>query len=1015
MAKKGGQAGRPKRTARAEPAARRVDRGGAAETTIETDAASQRDARPQGRDFPIVGIGASAGGLAAFEAFFSHVPVDPDQGIAYVIVQHLDPDHKSILTELIRRYTRMNVFEVTDGMALQPNCTYIIPPNKDLALLNGSLHLLDPVMPRGRRLPIDFFFRSLAQDRGEQAVCIVLSGNGTDGTLGLRAVKETGGMAMVQDPATAEYDGMPRSALSTGLADYVLAPEVMPGQLLAFKKHSLNRRPAEPAASMAGDASDGVQKIMVLLRAHTKHEFSQYKQNTVRRRVERRIAVNQVESIEKYAQMLGRDPRELEILFRELLIGVTGFFRDPEAFDALRERVLPQLLDNRPAGSTFRVWAAGCSTGEEAYSLAILLHEESERLRKDFSVQIYATDIDSFAVEKARVGLYPASIAADVSAERLSHFFVPEQEDFYRIRKSIRDVVIFAEQNMIKDPPFSRLDLISCRNVLIYMEPVLQKKVLSTFHYALNPGGFLLLGASESIGESTALFTTSDRKWRIYRRKDVGGTGRMPAELSPPLLATTGASGRVEAKGRPPGIREVSERALLRDYAPTSVTVNDRGDILYIHGRTGKYLEIPPGEASVNLVRSAREGLKLHLSSALRKAATQRAVVRHDGLTVKTNGDTEKVNLVVRPAEGAGEPSGLLLVVFEEPAKEGALPPAPPASLPAGEPGAESPEHRQIEILERELALKEETLQRTVEELETSNEELKSTNEELQSTNEELQSANEELETSKEELQSVNEELITVNTELQQKLESLSRANNDMNNLLAGTGIGTVFVDQKLRIRRFTPAATKIINLIKSDIGRPLSDIALNIPGSERLQADVKGVLDTLVQREAEVQTRDGQWYLLRILPYRTTENVIEGAVITFVEITELKRLHETLNQSDKWLRMALGVSGIRGWTYDLSSGRVSHPLPGGTGGQDYLSLEDFSSVIHPEDRVRVLSAMENAIATGAELRTEFRVVERGKDRWLLSRGTVSRDAEGRPTALIGIDVDITETRSAGK
>jgi two-component system, chemotaxis family, CheB/CheR fusion protein len=956
------------------------------------------------RDFPIVGIGASAGGLAAFEAFFSHMPAETDSGFAFVIVQHLDPDHKSVLTDLVQRYTRMEVFEVTDGIKVLPNRTYIIPPNKDLALLDGRLQLLEPAVPRGRRLPIDFFFRSLAQDRGEQAVCLVMSGNGTDGTLGLRAVKESGGMAMVQDPETAEYDGMPRSAISTGLADYVVAPASMPEQLMAYTRHSFLQKPEGAPAS--ADAGAWMQKIIVLLRAQTKHDFSHYKQSTVRRRVERRMAVTQVEGLEKYVRLLQKDTREVEILFREFLIGVTGFFRDPGAFELLRERVLPQILDGLQPGAPVRAWVPGCSTGEEAYSLAILLQEEEERLHRDFAIQIFATDIDPFAVDKARAGLYPASIAADVSPERLAHYFVPEQDDFFRIRKSTRDLVIFAEQDIIKDPPFSKIDLISCRNLLIYMEPVLQKKILSLFHYALSPGGFLLLGTSESVGDHASLFTVIDRKWKVFKRRGDTPQRALPLEVSVPEVEAHGPETGAGTRTRAPSVRELTEHALLRDYAPTCVAVNAKGDIQYVHGRTGAYLEIPPGEPSANIVRAAREGLKLVLSSALRTVASRREPVRHDGITVKTDTGTRTVSMLVRPADALPGGPGLTLVIFEEQAGDA----APADSAVKEEPGADSGTER-VAHLERELRLKEEALQAAVEELETSNEELKSTNEELQSTNEELQSTNEELETSKEELQSVNEELITVNTELQQKIDGLSRANNDMSNLLAGTGIGTLYVDSRMRIQRFTPAVTKIVNLIQTDVGRPVSDIASNLSIYDRLTEDVQAVLDTLIPREAEVQTREGRWYLMRILPYRTLDNVIEGTVLTFVDVTEQKRLQESLRRSEQWMRMALGASGIRGWSFDLDTGRVSYPEPGSPGAQGLPSLDRLSAVIHPGDRERVRAAMEDAVARGAEFRAEFRVVGPDGERRLLSRGTVSRDAHGRPNGIVGIDVDITESR----
>jgi two-component system CheB/CheR fusion protein len=851
----------------------------------------------RGTAFPIIGIGASAGGLAAFEALFAHMPPDSETGIAFVIVQHLDPDHKSILSELVRRYTKMRVFDVTDGMVVEPNCAYIIRPNKDLSLSQGKLQLIEPSARRGLRLPIDYFFRSLAVEQGEHAIGIILSGNGTDGTLGLRAIKEAGGMAVVQDPQSAEYDGMPRSAIGSGLADYVLPPEEMPAQLIAYVKRTSKIKPSGSAAPALIDVSDWLVKIMGILRSHNGHDLSHYKQNTIRRRVERRMVVNQIEALESYVRMLRQNPLEVDTLFRELLIGVTSFFRDPTAFEALRDLALPALMSERPPGLPIRIWVPGCSTGEEAYTLAMLIHEAAEKLGREFVVQIFATDIDHESIEKARSGNYPANIAADVSPERLTRFFTEEQKDFYRIKKTIRDQLIFAEQDVIKDPPFSKLDLISCRNMLIYMEPVLQKRLIPLFHYALSAGGFLLLGNSESVGEFTNLFTAMERKWKLYRRKDLtlGTIGTLTVPALPVRGEHVAAGGAGEAKERKaPALREVTERMLLRNYAPACVAVNEHGEILYVHGRSGKFLELPAGDASLNMLKAARDGLKIELANGLRKVLAQRQPVRYEGLEVRTNGGFSTVTVTLELAEGPAGASNVVLVTFHEtPSKAQEVLPqalsetAPESSAPPDE------KDRHITALERELRIKTETVQTTVEELETSNEELKSTNEELQSTNEELQSTNEELETSKEELQSVNEELVTVNTELQQKMDGLSRANNDMNNLLAGTGIGMLFVDHQLHIQRFTPATTQIIKLIQTDVGRPVSDLVSNLANYDRLGQDVKTVLDSLISREAEVQTRDGDWYLMRILPYRTIENVIEGAVLTFVDIRGQKRAEE--------------------------------------------------------------------------------------------------------------------------
>jgi two-component system CheB/CheR fusion protein len=866
--------------------------------------------------FPIVGIGASAGGLAAFEAFFASMPPDTESGMAFVLVQHLDPSHKSILTELVRRYTKMQVFEVTDGLAVEPNCTYIIPPNRDMALLRGHLHLMEPAMPRGLRLPIDFFFRSLAQDRGERAICIVLSGTGTDGTLGLRAVKETGGMAMAQAPTTAGYDGMPNSAIGTGLADYILPPGEMPAQLIAYAQLAYSHKSRRTAELPVGETS-GIQHVLVLLRSHSGHDFSFYKQNTIMRRVKRRMAVNQIERVEKYVQYLRQNNCELDMLFHELLIGVTSFFRDPDAFAALEEKVIPSLFTEKDGERMVRVWAPGCSTGEEAYSIAILLQEYVEKIGQPYNFQIFATDIDRESIEKARGGVYPASIALDVSPERLNRFF-NAQEDSLRIKKSIRDMVIFAEQDVVKDPPFSKIDLVICRNLLIYFDVELQKKVLPLFHYALRQGGFLFLGTSESTGEFTSLFEPVDRKWKLYKRKGSLAQASM-AEFHIPQPAVESAAHHIfqERKEKKPNVRDLTEKLLLQDYAPASVLVNEKGEILYVYGHTGKFLELPPGEITNNILRSARQGLRLELTAALHKVAANGQPVRYDGLRVKINGESQLVNLVVRQTDYPYQEGDLILIIFEEVASQ------PSVRLPEEKNSLDAMEavrDMQIAGLERELRSKEEYLQTTIEELETANEELKSTNEELQSTNEELQSTNEEMETSKEELQSINEELVTVNNELQQKIDSLSHANNDMNNLLAGTGIGTVFVDSQLNVQRFTPPITQILNLIPSDVGRPLSHLMPNLVNYNNLEGDTRAVLDDLAPRELEVQAKGGQWYLMRILPYRTLENAVEGAVITFVDISVLKQLRTTLQDNE--LRFRSLEESASGMTWAIDAGQ---------------------------------------------------------------------------------------------
>ncbi|MEY3447346.1 MAG: hypothetical protein RIR45_2101 [Pseudomonadota bacterium] len=907
--------------------------------------------------FPVVGIGASAGGLAAFEAFFGGMPIDKNPGMAFVLVQHLAPDYKSMLPELIRRYSQMPVYQVEDGMRVQVNCIYILPPNQDMAYMGGTLQLLSPTEPRGQRLPIDYFLRSLASDQRERAIGIILSGTGSDGSIGVRAIKDAGGMVMVQNPESTEFDGMPSSAIATGVVDYELPPAEMPARLMVYAANVYGRLLAS-VSEPAPLNENAMKKVFVLLRAQTGHDFSGYKPSTIHRRIERRMAVHQIENLEAYVRYLQQTPPEVETLFRELLIGVTNFFRDPEVFQTLEDQVIPKLFAGKSnSNGVVRVWVTGCSTGEEAYSIAILLQERMEALRQSYTVQVFATDIDARAIAIARLGVYPEGIAADVSTERLARFFTPEiGGGGYRIHKGIRDMLVFSEQDLIRDPPFSRLDLICCRNLLIYLGAELQQRLMPLFHYALNPAGVLFLGSSEGVGEFAEMFTALDRKAKLFqRREDFHGLQRaaLSRTLSHRPLVTAldatlpRANGKTAFPAKLP-LRELTERALLEQVVPASVLVNAQGDILYLHGRTGMYLEPSPGEAGVNnVLKMAREGLRQDLSVALHKCTMNLGAVRIRNLRVKTNGHFTLVNLSVRPVNtgmpesGNGAkaaigveaaPSSLYLVVLEEAPDQ-----TPELTLQtslqlaneaegsdANANALQAQAQTRIAALMEELRSKDEYLKNTHEQLESSNEELKSSNEEMQSVNEELQSTNEELETSKEELQSLNEELATVNSELHTKVTDLSRLNNDMNNLLAGTGIATVFVDLQLRILRFTPTATQIINLIQSDIGRPVGHIVSNLVGYDSLVSDAQVVLDTLTPQDTHVRTKGGAWFAMRIRPYRTLDNVIEGVVITFSDITEMKRIEDVLEGANKLARLAVVVR-------DASDAMTVHDLEGAT------------------------------------------------------------------------------------
>jgi two-component system CheB/CheR fusion protein len=871
--------------------------------------------------FPIVGIGASAGGLAAFEAFFSGMPAETEPNMAFVLVQHLDPDHKSILTEIIRQYTRMNVFEVEDGMIVKPNCTYIIPPGHNMAILNGTLQLLEPSSPRGQRLPINFFFHSLAVDQQKNAISIVLSGTGSDGTEGIKSIKSVGGMVLAQTPDSAEFNGMPKSAIATGLVDYELPPAKMPARLMAYVNHLPETMPDISFANVP-DLENQLNKIYILLRAQTGHDFSCYKINTVHRRIERRMMVHQITELENYVKYLSKAPNEVDALFHDLLIGVTSFFRDSEAFKIIEEQVVANIFAGKRASETIRIWIPACSTGEEAYSIAILLAERQQAMKQIYKVQVFATDIDSNAIAIARAGIYPASITSNVSPERIARFFTIEPSgDTYRIHKGIRDMLVFSEQDVIKDPPFSKMDLISCRNMMIYMTGDLQEKLIPLFYYALKPNGFLFLGTSESIGNCTDLFVTLNRKSKIYKRRDdIHGTQRITTSNFLPAMTAVNASLPIDLAKMPTvhkiSMRELTEHSILKQIIQTAVLVNGKGDILYLHGHTGMYLELAPGDPGINnILKMAREGLKSELTTILHKVVNSRATLHSSGIRVKTNGHYTMVDMVVSPAVAkydltSNEP--LYLVVLNE----AAIQPA----MTSNELKQQIVDYEKIQqtdpdiamhILElkKELLAKEEYLQVCNEELETSNEELKSSNEEMQSVNEELQSTNEELETSKEELQSINEELATVNSELQIKVGDLSQVNNDMNNLLSGTGIATVFVDNNMRLMRYTPHITNIINLIIGDLGRPVGHVVSNLVGYNNLVTDIQAVLDTLIPKEIEVNTQDGKWYIMRIKPYRTIENVIEGTVITFVDITDLKNTRDSLRKANEIARLAIVVS----------------------------------------------------------------------------------------------------------
>ncbi len=846
-------------------------------------------AEQAGRPPSIVGIGASAGGLEAFTQMLSALPVDT--GMAFVLVQHLAPKHASLLSEILSRTTAMPVMEVHDEPQVKPNCVYVIPPDRNMIVSRGILQLLPREEARGQHRPIDFFFRSLAEDQGDRAVGVILSGTATDGTLGLAEIKAEGGITFAQDD-TAQQNSMPHSAIASGCVDFVLPPAEIAREIGRIARHP-HAVQAAPARLKARAGEPGAGKVLETVRRVTGVDFSQYKASSVHRRITRRMVLHRIEGMEDYAGFLRKNPGEVEALYQDILIHVTRFFRDPETFDALKATVLPKLFKNRRPNEPLRVWVLGCSTGEEAYSIAITFAELAEAKGSRSPVQVFATDLNGTVIEKARAGVYPKSIEHDLSPERLRRFFV-KVDGSYRVSKTIRDLCVFARHNVLADPPFSQIDLISCRNLLIYLEPALQQRVVPLLHYALKPAGFLLLGSSETIGSYRDLFEEADARHKCYTKKpssrrapfgpaagsrhDRGGSGHGPGRLPPARTATD--------------VQE-ADRILLARYVPPGVVVNSDLEILQFRGDTGPYLTPAPGKASLNLLRMARVGLAVRLRAAIGKARKTEAPVREEGLQVPSEGGLRKVHLEVVPLQGSS--AGGFLVLFEEPVP----PPSRPrgkrnrtAGTRAGAAAEGETAERENARLAQELAATREYLQSVIEQQEAVNEELQSANEEAQSANEELQSINEELETSKEEIQSSNEELVTVNDELQNRNAELHLLNNDLFNLLSSVEMAIVILGQNLRVRRFTPMAEKLFNLVPTDVGRPISDFKLNlsVPDLEPLLAEV---IETATAREREVQDRQGLWYLLRIRPYKTLENKIDGAVIVLVDVDTLHRARE--------------------------------------------------------------------------------------------------------------------------
>jgi len=863
------------------------------------------------KQFPIVGIGSSAGGLEALGQFFSNL--QDHSGMAFVVIQHLDPNRAGFLTELLQRTTKMKVFQATDQLKVKPNCVYVIPPNKSMALDNGALHLFNPFEPRGLRLPVDIFFRSLASEMQEKSIGIILSGMGHDGSLGAQAIKEKNGIVLVQDPASAKFNSMPLSAANAVIADIVADANELPGKLIAYLKII---PPLYPDPDPAKEHESNLGKIIAILQEQSGHDFSQYKKTTLYRRIERRMGIHQIDKIGNYLGFLRKNPGEVELLFNELLIGVTSFFRDAPVWEMLKESVLPALMDELARGYELRAWLPGCSSGEEAYSLAIIFNESLEKNKnyKNLSLKIFATDLSHDAIEKARLGVFPSTIRNDVSTERLNRFFTVVQES-YKVNPAIREMVVFANHNVISDPPFTRLDLIACRNLLIYLEPGLQKKVVESFAYSLNQGGILVLGTSEILENQNERFEKIDTDLKIFKR----GTnipGAEPVDRPGPFYRdNTVPVDKHIPLHLPKNIQSITDQLLLQRFPPCSILINAAGDIIYKTGSIDKYIEPAAGKANMNLHAMISKGLRDVLPVALRETALTFDPVIKSNVKIETYGITRFVNITFQQIEKPVSIRGMILILFTD----------VPAVL---EHRAIYPKSGNQNLPQKDKDLEIE-LQRTQEDMQIRQEEMQSSQEELLTLNKEFQSVNEELITSKEEMQSLNEELLTVNAELQSKLGDFVLANDDMKNLLNSTGIATLFLDKNLNIRRFTDQVTDIMKLRSKDIGRPFTDLVIDLDYPE-IESHAREVLRTMISVEKTVAGRNKRWYNVSILPYRTLYEHINGLVITFTDITvakdleiKLEALNATLTISETRYRRLFETSKDGMLILDAETGRI--------------------------------------------------------------------------------------------
>ncbi len=988
---------------------------------------SQRHAtQKRANRFPVVGIGASAGGLEAFTAFFDAMPAK--SGLAFVLIQHLPPQRESLLAEILAKHTEMSVKQVDDGMAVEKDAVYVIRPGHTMTISDGHLHLGEPVEKRGHRKPVDDFFRSLAAEQGDRSIIVILSGMGSNGTAGAQAIKASGGICIAQDPDTAQFPSMPRSLIDAGYADHTLHPADIPDLLLKYVHH--------PYMEHADDSGDALRQdrksfneILALLRTRSSYEFGGYKKPTLHRRIQRRMGVNQITQLADYVQFIRKNPEEVVSLANDLLINVTGFFRDPEAWEELRARVIAPLVDERSDHGSIRAWVTACASGEEPYTLAMLIAEEAHRARKTFDVKIFATDAAEKSLAHARAGLYPGGIEGDVSLERLDKFF-DKEDQVYRVKKQIREMVVFAPQNLLSDPPFSRLDIACCRNLLIYLEPDVQRKVVSLLHFSLRQGGCLFLGNSETIGGADEMFEPLNKKWRIYRR--VGTDRRGVVDLPRHVPPRDGETRPADESAHHPSLSQLAQRELMHRYTPPSVVVDRAMKVVYFHGETGPFLLQPSGEPTRDLIELCRDGVRAAVRIACREAITaNRSVTIKDG-RIDTDKGPQRILVTAAPLV-RGWAKEHLVVSFEEmPVAAADLSPADAATVGAGDQtasgGGSSSTNTEVQKqLEEELRNIREELQSTVEEMESSNEELKASNEEVTSINEELQSTNEELETGKEELQSLNEELTTVNSQLQGKIEELEATTNDLTNLLGSTDIAVIFLDSKFRIRRFTPAVKELLELIPSDTGRPLSDLAQKFTDVDLL-ADAHAVLEKLVPVEREIRSDRGSWYQRRALPYRTADNRIDGVVITFVDITDRKHSEQAVMDSharsqavlDQMPAAVLIVDAVTG-KISLANQRVvklfgsSFPVPAPLVSTDWKAVFSAFTGYFGDGRPYRLAEWPLARSlAGKELVVDEEIEFQRPDgtRWTLSASSAPvRDVDGNAIAVVATFSDMTERK----